>query len=57
MLKYLIPIYGLFCIWKDIPHYDHERSYKPLQGDHVFTMMILSGISTLLFISILICLT
>lgn len=54
MLKYFIPIYGLLCIWKDIPHYEYERSYKPLQGDLALMVMVVSWLSSLLLLLIII---
>lgn len=51
-LKYLIPIIGLIHIYNDIPHYEFERSWKPLQGDEMFYTMLTSLVSTALAIGL-----
>ncbi len=47
-IKYLIPFIGLFYIYRDIPHEEYQRSYKPLQGNEAFVTMLISACSTIL---------
>lgn len=39
-LKYFIPFIGVYLIWNDIPHYEHERLVKPVQGEDALFAMV-----------------
>lgn len=49
-LKYLIPLIGCHFIFKDIPHFEYERPYKPLQGNEALITMFVNAWSTILTI-------
>lgn len=45
-LRYLIPFLGLYFVWKDLPHTPEQYSYKPLQGDKAFIIILVAYIPT-----------
>ena len=49
-LKYLVPVIGVYWVWCDIPHLEHERASKPLQGNDAVFVTTVSWMSTLLFL-------
>lgn len=47
-IKYLIPFIGMYFIYQDIPMTESQQSYKPLQGEAAFVMMVSNAIISLL---------